>query len=64
MDLASGVRQRLCSVSIPPTGLSQGPYQFLPATFRWGTELLASHQDPPPAVLCIDELGPLELAGR
>jgi nucleoside-triphosphatase THEP1 len=63
MDLASGIRQRLCSVTIPSTGLSQGPYQFLPDTFRWGTQLLASHQEPPPAVLCIDELGPLELAG-
>jgi len=63
LDLASGVRRPLCRRCVPPTGVAQGPFHFFPEAICSGTELLSS-REVPDGVLCIDELGPLELAGQ
>ena len=60
---SAGATTVLCRKEIPPTGIPQGPFHFLPEGFRWGTELLTTADAPEAEVLCIDELGPLELAG-
>ena len=59
-DLASGAARTLCRTALPPTGIAQGPYHFLPETIAWGTRHIRSTAA---TVVCIDEIGPLELAG-
>jgi nucleoside-triphosphatase THEP1 len=56
-------RLPLCRAGITPTGVTAGPFHFLSEGLALGKKALALNGGPRHDVLCIDEIGPLELRG-
>lgn len=70
VDLWSGQCRRLATVGAqaasdgPPAGLAQGPYVFDPATFAWAVQAVRVSLAHSPALVIVDEIGPLELEAQ
>jgi nucleoside-triphosphatase THEP1 len=62
-DLRTGLSVPLCRVGGPATGIVSGPYAFSPAGIAFGRKALDARSLAGMDVVCIDEIGPLELGG-
>lgn len=63
VDLASGDTRPLCRKRITGRGPRAGPYVFYPEAIECGTQALRASLNNSSTLICIDEIGPLELAG-
>lgn len=64
-DLASGSFVEMERPGEGEPSVDVGPFRFRQAAFTWGEEVLAgAATDPGIEVIVLDEVGPLELAGR
>jgi nucleoside-triphosphatase THEP1 len=64
LDLETDERVALARKNVLPTGISTGPFTFLPAAIAFGELALASAAARKTHVIALDEIGPLELAGK
>jgi nucleoside-triphosphatase THEP1 len=64
LDLKTGERVTLARKNVTPTGMRAGPFAFLPAAIAFGEQALASAAARRTCVIALDEIGPLELAGK
>ena len=63
LDLSKGTLRPFCRAGIAPTGMSVGPYHVYPDAVQAGITVLERDARARVDLLCIDEVGPLELAG-
>lgn len=63
VDLATQKQIPLCRRDVPATGIQKGPYHFYPAGIKAGQVALEMAVAANPAVIIVDEVGPLELRG-
>lgn len=61
VDLESGETRALASTKRSLSSLSRGSYSFDPATFAWAIERVQAALLRTPALVILDEIGPLEL---
>lgn len=64
LDLETGERVVLARKNLAPTGIRTGPFTFAPAGIAFGEQALASASTHGCDVVAVDEIGPLELAGK
>ncbi len=61
VDLWQGETRTLASLRRHLSDLRRGPYSFDPATFEWANRALLAALRQRPALIILDEVGPLEL---
>lgn len=64
VDLETRERIALARTTIAPTGITAGPFTFVPASLASGEHALATAMYHGCDVIALDEIGPLELAGK
>ena len=64
VDLRSGRSHPLCRRISGASGITAGPFVFDPGGLSFGAQAIERALDEAVQVLCIDEIGPLELEGR
>ncbi len=64
LDLETGERVALARKNVAPTGIRTGPFTFDPASIAFGERALTSAAAHGCDVIAVDEIGPLELAGK
>jgi len=63
-DVRTGFSVPLCRSGVPPTGIESGPYSFFPSGVAFGRNALDTRLLVGMDVVCIDEIGPLEMRGE
>jgi len=63
LDIRTGRSLPLCRKGSPASGMTAGPYVFDPKGLSFGDQAIERALDEAVQVLCIDEIGPLELEG-
>ncbi|MGB2958141.1 MAG: nucleoside-triphosphatase [Bacteroidota bacterium] len=63
-DIRTGLSVPLCRSGVPTTGIESGPYSFFPSGVAFGRNALDARMLVGMDVVCIDEIGPLEMRGE
>jgi nucleoside-triphosphatase THEP1 len=63
-EIETNKTMELCSVKKEKTSITTGHFNFSEETIRWGNDILAPENLKNKQLVVIDELGPLELAGK
>jgi len=64
LDIRTGRSLPLCRRGTAASGITAGPFVFDPGGLRFGAQVIEQALDDAVQVLCIDEIGPLELEGQ
>jgi nucleoside-triphosphatase THEP1 len=63
-DIRTQRRQTLCRIDSQGSGVTAGPFTFLPEAIGFGRAALSPGTLNGCRVICVDEIGPLELSGK
>jgi nucleoside-triphosphatase THEP1 len=63
LDIRTSAKVPLCRKGVPATGITAGPFVFDQAGVAFGNQAIEMALEDEVQVLCIDEIGPLEISG-
>jgi nucleoside-triphosphatase THEP1 len=63
-DIRTRQRQILCRIDAHDSGITAGPFRFRPEAIAFGRMALSPGHLKGCRVICVDEIGPLELSGK